>query len=136
MSFRVRVLWATLVLSLALGCGESRSGVSVSGKVTVKGQPLAEISVTFQPVGQGMGSVGTTDDQGHYTLTFVDNQKPGAMPGKHQVTFQDLKDKPAKDTDGGPAPPSKSRLPRSAQGNVRPFDVPPKGTDAADFDLK
>ena len=125
----------TMVAALT-GCGEGRDGVPVSGKITVRGQPLADILVTFQPLGEGIGSTGTTDGEGHYTLQFADNQEDGAAPGKHQVTFQDLLDKPAEDSDAGPAPPSKSRLPKSAQEATHEFVIPPEGTSAADFDLK
>ncbi len=125
-----------VITAVLTGCGDGRDGVPVSGKITVKGQPLADILVTFQPLGEGIGSTGTTDSDGRYTLQFADNQQEGAAPGKHQVTFQDLLDKPAVDTDAGPAPPSKSRLPASAHETVHEFVVPPDGTAAADFDLK
>ena len=131
-----RLACLLVLLSLAAGCGDGRAGVPVSGQVTVKGQPLADIAVTFQPVGEGVGSAGKTDEQGRYTLHFVDNQQAGAAAGKHQVTFQDLRDKPAVESDAGSAPPSKSRLPKSSQGAIQEFTVPAGGTDAANFDLK
>jgi hypothetical protein len=133
----VRRVYLILLATALAGCGDGHGGVPVSGKVTVQGEPLAEVLVTFEPLEEeGMGSTGTTDAEGRYTLQFVDNQQEGAVPGKHQVTFQDLLDKPAEDTDAGPAPPSKSRLPKSAQEATHEFVIPPEGTSAAEFDLK
>jgi hypothetical protein len=135
----MRMVRCCVLLAIAgslLGCGASREGVPVSGAVKVKGQPLSDILVTFQPVGGGVGSTGTTGANGEYKLQFADDQQDGAAPGKHQVTFQDLLDKPAVDSDAGSTPPSKSRLPRAARSAVLEFTVPDGGTDAADFDLK
>ncbi len=134
--FARRRLWVVLVLPLLAGCGDGRSAANVSGKITVKGQPLAEIGVTFQPVGEGIGSTGKTDADGRYTLQFVDNQQAGAAIGKHQVTFHDMLDQPVESPDAGPLPPSKSRLPAAARSTVREFEVPAGGTTSADFDLK
>jgi hypothetical protein len=136
MSYLASPRWLFLLCAALAGCGDGRDSVPVSGKVTVQGQPLADILVTFEPLDDGIGSTGTTDAEGRYTLQFVDNDQDGAVPGKHQVTFQDLLDEPAEDSDAGPAPPSKSRLPAGAQGAMQEFVVPPDGTSAADFDLK
>lgn len=129
-------LGLVFLIPLAAGCGDGRTAVQVSGKVMVKGQALADIGVTFQPVGGGLGSAGKTDAEGRYTLQFVDNQQAGAQAGPHQVTFHDLLDQPAESPDAGPVPPSKSRLPPGARGTVHDFEVPPQGTNAANFDLK
>jgi hypothetical protein len=134
--FARRWLWVVLFLPPLAGCGDGRSAANVSGKITVKGQPLADIGVTFQPVGEGIGSTGQTDAEGRYALQFVDNQQTGAAVGKHQVTFHDLLDQPAESPDAGPLPPSKSRLSAAARSTVHEFEVPAGGTASADFDLK
>jgi hypothetical protein len=81
-----QLLCCALILGLA-GCGGSRS--SVSGTVTLDGKPLSGASVTFAPVDTGeeagVSSYGKTDDQGQFTLKTVDNDTPGAVPGKHWV---------------------------------------------------
>jgi hypothetical protein len=122
----------------AAGCGDDRVGVAVSGKVTVNGQPMGDIGVTFEPVGggAGRGSYGKTDAQGQYALRFVDTDGRGALPGKHQVSFTDLQNQPTESPDAGAAPPLKSRLPPSVAGTRLDFEVPAGGTSSADFDLK
>jgi hypothetical protein len=86
---RVRPLPLLLLTVLALGCGDRNVG-SVSGRVTLDAKPLANAHVRFQPVGggtahAGMGSYGTTDANGDYTLSFMDGKGSGAVVGKHRV---------------------------------------------------
>jgi hypothetical protein len=125
------------VAPLALGCGgDSRQTGQVSGKVTSKGQPLADIGVNFEPIGSGAGrgSFGRTDASGSYTLRFIDNDSAGALVGKHQVTFSDLQAAGSGDQpDAGPAVPrKKSRLPAAALENPREYEVK-EGDNQADF---
>jgi hypothetical protein len=124
-----------LLLTLAAGCGDGRNSAPVSGKVTVNGQPLADIIVNYQPVGGGSGSTGLTDSAGQYTLSFVDTSGSGALVGKHQVTFADKL--AAKDQgDGGALPKQKHRIPPRYSSEAQDFEVPKGGTSAANFDLK
>jgi hypothetical protein len=77
-----------LVTGLALGCGNRNAG-TVSGRVTLDRKPLENARVTFQPFGgtayTGVGSYGTTNANGEYTLSFIDGKGAGAAVGKHQV---------------------------------------------------
>jgi hypothetical protein len=127
-----------LVLFFA-GCGERRNAAPVSGKVTVNGQPVADVGVNFEPVGSGAGrgSFGRTDASGNYSLSFIDNGQSGAMIGRHQITFTDMQNIGGSDEpDGGPAlKPRKSRLPASALSQPQEFEVK-SGSNQADFDLK
>lgn len=127
-----------LVLFFA-GCGNRRGAAPVSGKVTVKGQPIADVGVNFEPVGSGAGrgSFGRTDASGVYSLSFIDNEQSGAMIGRHQVTFTDMQNiGGADEPDGGPSlKPRKSRLPASALSQPQEFEVQ-SGSNQADFDLK
>jgi len=127
--------WAVLWIA---GCGDDRQGVAVSGKITVNGQPMADIGVTFEPVsaGAGRGSYGKTDAQGQYSLRFVDTDGSGALVGKHQVAFTDMQNRVGESPDAGNAPPFQSRLPAASQAARLDFEVPAGGTKAADFDLK
>ena len=55
-----------LALSLAAGCG--RDGVApVSGRVTLNGQPLANVHVSFQPI-----AAGTDLNSGGGSYAFTD----------------------------------------------------------------
>lgn len=108
----------------------------MTGKVTAKGQPLAEVAVVFEPIGggAGRGSSGTTDASGTYTLLFVDNDEPGALIGRHQVTFRDLKAS-AEGADGGALPKQQFRFPPKYMNEGHEFEVK-AGSNPADFDLK
>jgi hypothetical protein len=121
------------------GCTRSPTVVPVSGKVTLDGEPLANVAVAFQPVTDkanasqtAIGSYGRTDAEGNYSLRLIDPDQPGAIIGKHQVTLttataanyasDDLKLK------------TTERLPSAARSQQ--FEVPAGGTDQANFDLK
>jgi hypothetical protein len=68
---------------LAVGCGPPMG--SVSGTVTMDGQPAEAIQVDFQPVaGDAGGAMGVTDAQGNYTL-YYPGEKTGAPPGEYIV---------------------------------------------------
>jgi hypothetical protein len=73
------------------GCGGGPGLGNVSGKVTLDGQPLAGALVEFQP-SEGRGSIGSTDAQGVYKLSYTENtmaddeeeQKPGGkIPARY-----------------------------------------------------
>jgi hypothetical protein len=130
-------LLASLAPLVVAGCGGgSRNAAPVSGKVTFRGQPLADIGISFEPVGSGagQGSFGRTDASGSYTLRFIDNDSEGALVGKHQVSFSDLKDVGiAEQPDAGPSVPvRKSRLPAAALNEPREYEVK-EGDNQADF---
>src|SRR5262245_5006235 len=77
-------------LSALCGCGPSRS--SVSGVVTLDGNPLPNARVILTPVGgSGRPAHATTDESGKFTVTSV---KPGdgAYRGEYKVTFSLIED--------------------------------------------
>ena len=60
----------------------------VSGKVTIGGQPAADVLVTFTPSDSSMEAAsGRTGADGTYTLTSGIQGKPGAMTGSYTVTL-------------------------------------------------
>jgi hypothetical protein len=79
-----------LLLVGLVGCGGSIKVAPVSGTITLNGKPLANATVTFQPIGSkenpnpGRGSFGVTDANGKYTLKY-DDGRSGAVVGKHRV---------------------------------------------------
>lgn len=87
----------------AAGCGGGSSDMpelgTVTGTVTMDGQPLANVTVTFKP-DSGSISVGRTDEQGHYKLGYNETEK-GAKVGKHTVRITTPSDEPGP---GGDAP--------------------------------
>ena len=75
-------------LSAALiGCGNS-DVVSVSGTASYKNKPLAKHIIHFTPA-KGRPSIGTTDEQGNFTLSYSQDSK-GAERGKHVVSVEPM----------------------------------------------
>ena len=75
--------FAAGLLALACGCGGSDLG-QVTGKVTMKGRPLANVEVEFQPVDNRRPSSGVTNAEGVYELQY-NTERKGALVGEHTV---------------------------------------------------
>jgi len=85
--------WHALRLGLAIGlavlvgCGGPSNVGSVTGKVTLDGQPLADAVVTFSPTKEGGSSgVGKTDAGGNYVLSYYAGVS-GAEIGENKVSI-------------------------------------------------
>ncbi len=65
------------------GCGDGSGLGTVTGQVTMDGQPLANVMVTFIPTGGGNASTGVTDASGQYQLVHPSGR--GAEIGTHTV---------------------------------------------------
>jgi hypothetical protein len=115
-----------------LGCG-SDNVAPVSGRVTLDGEPAANVRVTFQPLGSaenqnpGPGSFGITDTDGRYHLTVIGRKRPGAIVGKHRVSL--------KSSNAPPKPAKVIPKEYNAESTLE-FDVPKEGTKTADFAVK
>src|SRR5262249_39741772 len=73
----------------ALAGSGSKSGlVPVGGRVTLDGQPVPKVVVTFTPIGNtlGSGSVGSADADGWFTLTDV-RGSAGAYAGEYKISL-------------------------------------------------
>ena len=101
--FRTRglLLITACVLSLASGCSRGRQYPpthSVSGVVTIDGQPIADAIVSFLPDDGQNPANGSTDASGRYELTSF-TRGDGAMEGSFRVTIvkyeKEGEDKPA-----------------------------------------
>jgi hypothetical protein len=88
----MRSAFLLCLVGLVVGCGGGREIATVSGKVMLDGQPLADARVNFQPSGggrnPGIGSFGKTNAQGEYTLTLIDEKGEGAIVGSHRVMIK------------------------------------------------
>jgi hypothetical protein len=124
------------LVMLSAGCGKKANIVPVSGRVTVDGQPLGNVAVNFGPLTGGLdgayASYGKTDGEGRYTLKLVDNGQSGAMVGKNRVTLNESTGGGESD---GAAPRATFKLPPTARDGTLQFEVPPGGTDAANFEF-
>jgi hypothetical protein len=137
-----------LVLVGLSGCSSKPYEVTkVSGKVTLDGKPLPKAWVTFAPMASkeklnpGPTSAGLTDGEGRYSL-IVDPETPGSVVGRSRIYITTiLGDGTANDRDGGRdgggprIPPDKVPQKYNIKTELT-FDVPPGGTDQANFDLK
>ena len=140
------MLRPSLILSSALsilvtfaGCGGSGDLAPVSGVVTLNGKPTAEIAVTFQPVpvpgtkDPPPSAFGVTNSDGRYSLMVLDGNRKGASVGKNQVRICAYA---VGDSDDPNRPKAKVKIPARYWDAPAEFDVPTRGTDAANFDLK
>lgn len=128
-------LMAILLADLA-GCGRKSNVVPVSGRVTVDGQPLANVAINFGPLTGGLdgayAAYGKTDGDGRYTLKLVDGGQGGATVGKNRVTLNESGEGPVSD---GAAVRIQFKLPPAARDGTMQFEVPAGGTAAANFEF-
>jgi hypothetical protein len=130
------------ILIAASGCANDQKPLApVSGIVTFNGKPLANGSVSFQPIAPpgsniaGKGSEAMCDENGHFQLQTIED-KPGAVVGEHRVRIFGPKNRqiaPSDDSSSGGA----EIIPRRYNFETTlTFTVPPEGTDKANFDLE
>jgi len=130
------------ILLLLFGCGSDGKVAPVSGVVTLNGKPTADIAVTFQPIvpqGKnvaGPSAFGVTGSDGRYTLKLYGTDKRGATVGKNQVRitghveFTDMSEEAL-----NKAKPKVNIPTRYWNDPKMEFDVPPSGTNSANFEL-
>jgi hypothetical protein len=82
LSPRASIGLAVVVLAAA-GCSNGNGFVSVSGKVTYKGQPVPRATVVFIGDETTRPATAITGSDGSYSLMTLDSK--GAMPGKYSV---------------------------------------------------
>ncbi|HEX2476385.1 MAG TPA: carboxypeptidase-like regulatory domain-containing protein [Lacipirellulaceae bacterium] len=134
------------------GCGAGGDRVAVEGIITLDGQPMPGVYVTFdQPElspNENIGYVGRTDAEGRYSLRPMIGDGSGAPPGKYRVS---LTTAVLDATQPAPAPspqrttatpfypepqPPPEKIPRAYRGGKLTFEVPADGTEEANFELK
>jgi hypothetical protein len=105
----VEIAAASLLIA---GCGgPNLTTAPVKGKVTVAGQPLENIQITFIPA-EGRPALGRTDAEGNFTLSTM-SANDGAVPGTHQVKFFYATD--TGEVDSSAPPPESVPLPFNAK---------------------
>ena len=141
-AFLCCVLLVAAACLLTSGCrGEDYESAPVSGRVTLNGKPPSvTVQVSFQPVAvrpdqpnPGPGSYAETDADGHYTLRTVMHDAEGAVVGPHKVYLRTKA--PEQDPADDRAPIYKEIVPPEWRDGSKTFDVPPEGSDQANFDL-
>ena len=135
-------LWQFATVSLAVsvnvGCGKDY-GVelySVTGTITIDGQPLDGATVEFRPDRTGevkadRGGIGFTNEKGKYIMLFRDTR--GCPEGKFRVLVSTYSE-PQRDNKTE----QKKRVPRRYRGQNSELTatVTPDGDNVFDFDLK
>jgi hypothetical protein len=99
--------WITTIVTLAVvvaGCS-SPNAASVSGSVTLDGQPLTTGMVSFYPEGgEGAPATGSINSSGNYSLSTGTDS--GLAPGKYIAIVVATKDPPQPyDKTGAEVPP-------------------------------
>ncbi len=88
----LRLALAALAIALG-GCSQPPPLGSVTGVVTIDGQPLKNVLVTFTPEASGdhaqVRSMGLSDDAGRFALR-TETQRDGALAGEHRITVEDM----------------------------------------------
>ena len=141
---RLCLLAAVLLAAALAGCSDAKF-VPVSGVVTVDGKPYGKAAVSFQPMGDkdnpnpGRGSSAYTDESCKFVLKS--DEKDGAVVGKHRVRITTRPDALQGEVgvgspDGTPANMPRNALPLEWRDPGKEFEVPPGGTDKANFDIK
>jgi hypothetical protein len=119
-------LGAVLLLIGFAGCGGGDRPPlgKVTGDVTIDGQPLKGVIVAFMPA-EGRPATALTDDQGHYSLEYVDGVQ-GCKIGPNTVSF-------FPPTGGSSSHP----IPAKYTNNSSEFKIDvQKGRNTFDFELK
>jgi hypothetical protein len=132
-----------LLVLAGLGCSKEPYALApVSGQVTLNGQALPNATVTFQPIGSknqdpGPGSTGRTDAEGRYTLQVVavGSKRQGAVVGLHRVSITTQSGANPQAIREDKPPPPEILPPRYNSKTELTHEVPPEGTDQADFPL-
>lgn len=89
----IRRILLLILCVLFIGCGDSGppkdEQYPVSGKVTVKGQPLTDCTISFVSTDPSKvaGFSGVLDSSGNYNLTDQSDGKAGAYVGKYKVVL-------------------------------------------------
>jgi hypothetical protein len=152
--FVTRRLVVAFSLSLACtaGCGRGGDRVEVEGVVTLDGQPMPGVQVTFdQPElspNQNVGYIGKTDETGRYSLRPMIGEGSGVRPGKYRVSLTTAFTDPSQPAptpssttvsapfypESPPQPPE--RIPPAYRDGKLTFEVPEDGTKDANFALE
>jgi len=122
-----------MLLSAVIGCGEATS--SIGGKVTYKGQPVQNGSITFQPTDGKGPSAGGTITAGEYRVEGI---TPGSklveILGFEAIPFARTTEELAAQAQANVQTEMADQIPADAEGNNVTIEVKP-GDTTQDFNL-
>jgi len=134
---RIRMAILALVLVIVAGCGGSES--SVSGSITLDGQPLAttdavRVTIMFFPESGGAPAAARADESGQYSLST--GGQSGLAPGDYTVAIS--ANDAGRPQNGEAAPAARATSPlhyANPKLSGLKAEVEP-GSNTFDFDLK
>lgn len=116
-------LLSLLAITLFTGCGAGM--IDVQGKVTLDGQPLPNVNVTFSDQVKHIRSSGVTDADGRYRLS-TNAKNDGVQPGEYRVAV--IQPGPADSSQAAPPRMFPERYERAETSNLT-MPVPSKNYD-------
>ncbi|MDR2757277.1 MAG: hypothetical protein LBC20_16385 [Planctomycetaceae bacterium] len=87
----VMIILLFVIGCTVIGCNNGPNSASVSGVITIDGEPVKGVHLKFSPKSGERPSVGYTNERGEYTLLFTQDQR-GCIPGEHVVTINAYRD--------------------------------------------
>jgi len=137
---RVAIFAFSMLLVASIGCSGRPKNVarSVTGKVTLGGQPLAGAVITFTPTDGGSPSFGITDAGGSYTLVWAQirgRKIEGAQIGAQTVKISTFVEGDPDAKPPIPEVPERVPLKYRQEGGYLTATVT-KGANAINFDLE
>jgi hypothetical protein len=120
------LLW----LPIAGGCGGSSNTVAVEGKVSYRGEPVTNASITFFP-SSGRPVAAALSEAGEYEIDLP--------PGEYQATINTGLALPPGWKEGDPVPPPKIVLPPQFTTQAKTTlsaSIMHDGPESVDFDLE
>lgn len=103
---------------MVVGCGgpdDTPPIGTVSGVVTLNGQPVANANIMFKPLAGGRVSTAVSDENGAYTLMY-NNDISGAKVDRHRVSVWTGVEAEGFPNQDGYVPPVKETLPAKYRG--------------------
>ena len=123
-------VWIGLLAVIGIaGCKKSDGTVPVHGHLTLKGQPVANATLTFYP--QSGRPVSAAVDQGQYSTRL--------LPGDYTATVALAIELPKRSLENEPVPPPKNVLPEeytTENKSTLKRTIKSDQSEAIDFDLK
>lgn len=107
---KILMLIGSVAVAAATGCGSS-SEATVSGIITLDGNPIPKGMISFIPATDGTQAYAMSDESGNFEV--YTGRVEGLRTGEYKVTVVARKQPTVtKTADGGPAPPGEAITPR------------------------
>ena len=117
---KILVVAMFALLGGACGRGNLPELGSVSGRITLDGNPVKEALIEFTPVIDGRPSTATSDSSGYYALSYKGSIK-GARIGEHDVTMTTFREAVIFDAEDDPG---NNGTPTANNEDVAPENIP------------